>query len=151
MPAKGSPLRAAVAASALLAAALGLAACGGPSVSVARQRSAIAATWTRFFDPSTSLAERVALLQGGAAHRAQLRSLTKLIVPGLTAKVVSVAVHGTTATVKYELEANGQPLLPSASTGTAVEVPGKPYDWQVSSGTFCGLAALAGSPCPSSG
>jgi hypothetical protein len=45
----------------------------------------------------------------------------------------------TTADVKYELDTNGSPVLPSAD-GKAVYVNGK---WLVAKATFCGLVGLA--------
>jgi hypothetical protein len=139
----------------LALATVGLAACGGSTkaaapppttVSPAQQQAAVATMWSAFFSSTTPLAQTEALLQNGTSLATQIAALHKLIPAGLTAKVDSVAVTGTTALVTYELIAGGHSLLGHPSTGNAVQIAGK---WLVSQPTFCSLSTLAGSPCAS--
>ena len=114
-----------------------------PAAPLTGEAAAVGKTWTTFFSSATPAAQQQSLLQNGSTYVAQLATLRKLMAGNIGAKVVSVAVHGSTANVTYDILSNGSPLL-SGSTGTAVQVGGK---WLVSSGTFCGLATLAGAAC----
>jgi hypothetical protein len=126
---------------------VGVAACGGSSKpSAAQQQAAVTTTWTTFFSPNTPPAQAVTLLQNGTALQPVITKLRTVMPAGLSVKVDSVAVTGTTAMVTYDLLNNGQSLLGHSSTGNAIEVNGK---WLVSHSTFCGLSTLAGDPCPS--
>ena len=100
----------------------------------------ITANWEKFFNAGTPAAEKAALLQNGSAFEPVIKALINFpLASGLGAKVTSVTVNSaTTATVKYNLTANGQGLL-TGQTGTAVLQGGT---WKVGIASLCGLLKL---------
>jgi hypothetical protein len=110
----------------------------------------ITANWEKFFTPGTSIDERVALLQSGAALRAAIeQSATNPLQQQASAKVTQVTFTSPTqATVTYDVSLNGTVALPNAQ-GTAVLEGGT---WKVSQDSFCSLLSLAATgPIPGCG
>lgn len=101
----------------------------------------MAADWTTFFDPSTQIAEREALLQDGQkfAHYLEVQA-----APGVahltTERVTAVTVIHTVAVVTYDILVGGvtNPSLSNLS-GEAVFSNGT---WQVSDTDFCNLLLI---------
>jgi hypothetical protein len=109
----------------------------------------ITTNWEKFFNPSTSTAERVALLQNGSAFSSAISSFSSNpLASGIQAKVLSVDLTSTTqATVKYDIDSSSGTALLANQSGVAVLTGSV---WQVGDASFCGLLTLAGtSPLPS--
>jgi hypothetical protein len=106
----------------------------------------ISRNWTRFFSPSTPVAEKVKLLQNGPQFAAAIRAASR----SPQAKKLSVKVLRATpktpqhADVVYDLSLGGKPLLVHQN-GVAIRTHGV---WQVGEETFCKLAALQGTKLP---
>ena len=100
----------------------------------------ITANWEKFFDSTTSVSERVALLQNGSTFSSAISSLSKIpLASGLGAKVTSVTVTSATgATVTYNLVSGSSTLL-TGQKGTAVYQDGT---WKVGDASLCGLFKL---------
>ena len=101
----------------------------------------IKANWEKFFRSSTPLAERVKLLQNGAALESAIKTFSALpLASGIGAKVTNVSVDSATkATVTYNLTAPGGSDLLSNQKGTSVYQDGT---WKVGTGSLCGLLKL---------
>ena len=107
----------------------------------------ITANWEKFFDKSTSVPDRLALLQNGPALQQALEQRAQdPLQKQATASVKSVQFTSPTeATVTYDVALNGQVALPGAM-GQAVLDQGV---WKVSSASFCSLISLgATAPIP---
>ena len=118
---------------------------GGTSGAAAQ----ITTNWEKFFNPSTSTAERVALLQNGSQFSSAISSFSSNpLASGIQAKVLSVDLTSTTqATVKYDIDSSTGTALLANQSGVAVLTGST---WQVGDASFCGLLTLAGtSPLPS--
>jgi hypothetical protein len=143
---------------AVVALAVTITACGGnspsssntskPATSAPASASAsgsavsqITANWETFFSPSSSVSERVSLLQDGSQVQAAVQSLLgSSFASQASAKVTHVTVNSPTqATVTYNILLGGKPVLKN-QTGTAVKENGI---WKVGVSSFCSLAALA--------
>ena len=100
----------------------------------------ITANWEKFFNSGTPASEKAGLLQNGSAFEPVIQALINFpLASGLGAKVNGVTLNSaTTATVKYDLTANGQGLLKGQS-GTAVLQGGT---WKVGDASLCGLFRL---------
>ena len=100
----------------------------------------ITANWEKFFDSSTSVAEKAKLLENGGTFSSAIQSLVNLpLASGLGAKVTAVVVNSaTTATVSYNIVAGGSTLLAN-QTGKAVYQDGI---WKVGDASLCGLLKL---------
>jgi purine-cytosine permease-like protein len=100
----------------------------------------ITANWEKFFDSTTSLSERVALLQNGSTFSSAISALSKLpLASGIGAKVTSVTVNSaTSATVTYNIVSGSSTLL-TGQKGTAVYQDGT---WKVGDASLCGLFKL---------
>jgi|HubBroStandDraft_3_1064219.scaffolds.fasta_scaffold29864_4 hypothetical protein len=100
----------------------------------------ITANWEKFFDSSTSVAEKAKLLENGGTFSSAIQSLVNLpLASGLGAKVTAVVVNSaTTATVSYNIVAGGSTLLAN-QTGKAVYQDGI---WKVGDATLCNLFKL---------
>ena len=100
----------------------------------------ITANWEKFFDSSTSVAEKAKLLQNGPTFSSAINSFTQLpLANGIGAKVTAVVVNSaTTATVSYNIVAGGSTLLANQS-GKAVYQDGI---WKVGDATLCNLFKL---------
>jgi hypothetical protein len=102
--------------------------------------AAITATWEKFFDSSTSTAERVALLQNGSTFSGAIKDFASLpLASGLGAKVTNVTLNSpTSATVTYTITSSGTSLL-SGQKGAAVYQGGT---WKVGDTSLCALFKL---------
>jgi hypothetical protein len=100
----------------------------------------ITANWEKFFDSTTSLSDRVALLQNGSTFSSAISALSKLpLASGIGAKVTSVTVNSaTSATVTYNIVSGSSTLL-TGQKGTAVYQDGT---WKVGDASLCGLFKL---------
>lgn len=114
------------------------------AVSTAAQVAAIRNAYIRFFNPATSVAESMALLQDGTAFRATLDQQAKSsFAKTASVKVSKVTINSANkATVVYTLLLSGSPVL-SNQMGFAVQEGGA---WKVSGLTFCGLLSAQGKP-----
>ncbi|MFE3111106.1 hypothetical protein [Kitasatospora indigofera] len=98
--------------------------------------------WEKFFNPSTSLDDRTALLQNGE----QLKPLLQTVVENpqggqAQAKVSNVTFTSPTAAdVTYTLTIQGN-VVQADAKGKAVLVDGT---WKISTTTFCGLVTQGG-------
>jgi hypothetical protein len=102
--------------------------------------AAITATWEKFFNSSTSTAERVALLQNGSTFSGAIKDFASLpLASGLGAKVTNVTLNSpTSATVTYTITSSGTSLL-SGQKGAAVYQGGT---WKVGDTSLCALFKL---------
>ena len=109
--------------------------------STAEAAAQIKANWEKFFNSSTPLAERVKLLQNGAALESAIKAFASLpLASGLGAKVTNVTVDSATkATVTYDVTSSGGTALLSGQKGTAVYQDGT---WKVGTASLCGLLRL---------
>jgi hypothetical protein len=121
----------------VVALATALAACGGSKTGAADQKAAITKSWTTFFDGSTPVAQRVALLQGGDKFTKVINELSASPLASKTAATVSdvTITSPTSATVTFDVSLAGQPVLQNA-TGQAVLVDG---EWKVDAASLCHL------------
>lgn len=129
-------------------AAVTVAACGGTSSSPDAPAQ-IKHNWMAFFSVSTSLQQKVSLLQNGDRYAAIIRDEAhSSLAEQSSAHVSRVAVHGQSADVTYTITRGSTPVL-TGRTGRAVLVHGV---WKVSDDTFCSLVSLGRPtppPCPS--
>ena len=102
--------------------------------------AAITATWEKFFNSSTSTAERVALLQNGSTFSGAIKDFASLpLASGIGAKVTNVTLNSpTSATVTYNITSSGTSLL-SGQKGAAVYQGGT---WKVGDTSLCALFKL---------
>ncbi|GAA2156521.1 hypothetical protein GCM10009760_57570 [Kitasatospora kazusensis] len=102
----------------------------------------ITTNWQKFFDPTTPLTAKAALLQNGDQLMPLLQGFSQDPRVGqVKAQVTNVTFTSPTdATVTYTLSLQGTVVEPAAS-GRAVLDNGT---WKVSSSTLCGLVTLSG-------
>ena len=102
--------------------------------------AAITANWEKFFNSSTSTAERVALLQNGSTFSGAIKDFASLpLASGIGAKVTNVTLNSpTSATVTYNITSSGTSLL-SGQKGAAVYQGGT---WKVGDASLCALFKL---------
>jgi hypothetical protein len=100
----------------------------------------ITANWEKFFNSSTPLSQRVALLQNGDTFSSAIDSFSKLpLADGIGAKVTGVTVTSATmATVTYSIVSGSTTLL-GGQSGTAVYQDGT---WKVGDASLCNLFKL---------
>ena len=100
----------------------------------------ITANWEKFFNASTPLSQRVALLQNGSSFSSAIDSFSKLpLANGIGAKVTGVTVTSATmATVTYGIVSGSTTLL-GGQSGTAVYQDGM---WKVGDASLCNLFKL---------
>jgi len=100
----------------------------------------ITANWEKFFNASTPLSQRVALLENGSSFSSAINSFSKLpLAGGIGAKVTGVTVTSATmATVTYSIVSGSTTLL-AGQTGTAVYQDGT---WKVGDASLCNLFKL---------
>jgi ABC-type glycerol-3-phosphate transport system substrate-binding protein len=103
--------------------------------------AAVTKTWTLFFSSSTPVAQRVALVEDGAAFQPWLASQPASAGWSATVKQVTFPSAGH-ANVAFALSLGGGKSLPSIA-GAAELVGG---DWRVSKSTICVVLAAAGEP-----
>jgi hypothetical protein len=102
--------------------------------------AAITANWEKFFNSSTSAAQRVALLQNGSTFSEAIKEFASLpLASGIGAKVTNVTLNSpTAATVTYNITSGGTSLL-SGQKGAAVLQGGT---WKVGDASLCALFKL---------
>ena len=100
----------------------------------------ITTNWEKFFNASTPLSQRVALLENGSSFSSAIDSFSKLpLANGIGAKVTGVTVTSATmATVTYSIVSGSTTLL-GGQTGTAVYQDGV---WKVGDASLCNLFKL---------
>jgi hypothetical protein len=100
----------------------------------------ITANWEKFFNSSTPLSQRVALLQDGSTFSSAIQSFSSLpLANGIGAKVTGVTVTSATmATVTYSIVSGSTTLL-GGQSGTAVLQDGT---WKVGDASLCNLFKL---------
>jgi hypothetical protein len=100
----------------------------------------ITANWEKFFNSSTPLSQRVALLQNGSRFSSAIESFSQLpLANGIGAKVTGVTVTSATmATVTYSIVSGSTTLL-GGQRGTAVYQGGT---WKVGDASLCNLFKL---------
>src|SRR3984885_9655815 len=100
----------------------------------------ITANWEKFFNSSTPLSQRVALLQNGSTFSSAIQSFSQLpLANGIGAKVTGVTVTpATMATVTYSIVSGSTTLL-GGQSGTAVLQDGT---WKVGDASLCNLFKL---------
>jgi hypothetical protein len=110
------------------------------SSAASADEKAITANWTTFFNPKTSVAQRVKLLQDGPAFASVIRAQAgSALASSASAQVVKVTVISTSeAAVTYNVLLAGTPALKNQA-GTAVYLDGT---WKVGVASFCGLLTL---------
>jgi hypothetical protein len=119
-----------------LLAALVLAACTSTGSATPSAAAQVKLTWTRFFAGSTPASKKIELLQDGNALAPYVRqAFANGFAKSITVHVSKVTVHGTTATVTYDIRIGGVPEL-TGLTGQAVKAAGS---WKVSTVVVCGL------------
>jgi hypothetical protein len=104
----------------------------------------VTTSYLRFFDPTVAEAERLNLIQDGAAFSQAISQQQKSeFAKAASVEVTKVTVTSANkATVIFTMLLDGSPALPN-QTGYAVREGGK---WKVSGATFCGLLAAQGAP-----
>jgi hypothetical protein len=102
--------------------------------------AAITSAWEKFFNSSTSTADRVALLQNGSTFSGAIKDFASLpLASGIGAKVTNVTLNSSTsATVTYTITSSGTSLL-SGQKGAAVYQGGT---WKVGDTSLCALFKL---------
>jgi hypothetical protein len=110
------------------------------SSAVSADEKAITANWTAFFNPKTSVAQRVKLLQDGSAFASVIQAQAgSSLASSASAQVTKVTVITTSeAAVTYNVLLAGTPALKNQA-GTAVYEDGT---WKVGDASFCGLLTL---------
>jgi hypothetical protein len=100
----------------------------------------ITTNWEKFFNASTPLSQRVALLENGSSFSSAIDSFSKLpLANGIGAKVTGVTVTSATmATVTYSIVSGSTTLL-GGQSGTAVYQDGT---WKVGDASLCNLFKL---------
>jgi hypothetical protein len=118
---------------------------GSPSAVPASSSSSgavaqITANWEKFFNASTPLSQRVALLQNGPTFSSAIDSFSKLpLANGIGAKVTGVTVNSaTSASVTYSIVSGSTTLL-GGQSGMAVYQDGT---WKVGDASLCNLFKL---------
>jgi hypothetical protein len=140
-PAAGTPSSAASASSAASSPPSSAAPSSPGTGSTAEAAAQIKANWEKFFNASTPLAERVKLLQNGAALESAIKAFSSLpLASGIGAKVTNVTVTSATkAAVTYNLTSSDGSALLSNQKGVAVYQDGT---WKVGDQSLCGLFKL---------
>jgi ABC-type glycerol-3-phosphate transport system substrate-binding protein len=131
----------------VLASTLLLAACGGggSSGNSSADKAQITSAYEKFFDGSTPVSDRVALLQNGPKFKSVIQEFQAF--PGASqasATVKSVTLHGANnANVVFVVKVGGTSL--PQQTGTAVRESGK---WKVGDEGLCNLIEISGTAPP---
>jgi hypothetical protein len=104
--------------------------------------AAIISSWTTFFSGKTSAAEKLALLQNGAAFASIVNGQASSgLAESAAAKVSTVSdLTATSAEVRYGIYLGSTPALPN-ELGLAIKQDGT---WKVSDASFCVLLNLEG-------
>jgi hypothetical protein len=109
--------------------------------STAGAAAQIKANWEKFFDAGTPVAEKVKLLQNGAALEAAIKAFANFpLASGIGATVTKVTVNSATqAAVTYNLTSSDGSALLSNQKGVSVYQDGT---WKVGDASLCGLFKL---------
>ena len=109
--------------------------------STADAAAQIKANWEKFFDASTPVADKVKLLQNGAALESAIKAFANFpLANGIGAKVTNVTVSSATkAAVTYNLTSSSGGALLSNQKGVSVYQDGT---WKVGDESLCGLFRL---------
>jgi hypothetical protein len=135
-----------VSAAAILLLAL-LSGCGSAKkASAAAPTELVKQNWAEFFDGSTPVSRKVALLQHGQQFAAVIQAEARSPLAKQTKATVSRVrlLSARRAQVTYTIMLGGQPALPN-QTGVAVFEGGV---WRVSDKSFCALLSLEGAKPP---
>ena len=134
----------------VVVAGLALAGCGSSSHTsttnaTAAAQAEIKSAYHKFFSPSTSLSDRVAVLQNGPRFKSVVQGFaSNPLAQKVNVSVSSVKLQGQNrAKVVYTIKL-GSAGLPK-QTGTAVRESGK---WKVGYASLCKLVALNGKAPP---
>jgi hypothetical protein len=113
----------------------------GPSDTAAAARQ-IADNYRKFFDPATPVAQKVGLVENGAAVASVLRGFAgNPLAAHASAAVLTVSfTSATAADVTFNLCESGAVVLPG-SAGKSVLQTGV---WKIADATLCGLVKLSG-------
>jgi hypothetical protein len=104
-------------------------------------QASVKADWTAFFDPTTPIAEREALLQDGRKFAAYLQVQAQPGVAHLTTEqVTAVAVIHTQAVVTYNILISG--VTSSSLSNLSGQATFNNGTWQVGDADFCNLLLL---------
>jgi ketosteroid isomerase-like protein len=97
------------------------------------------------FDSAVPFDDKVALIEGGEAHRADHEAYVGAAngVGGITVEPTDVAVDGDTATVTYRVLFGGN----EAYADLTMDVTRVDGEWIVPTSAFCGFLASARTPC----
>lgn len=108
----------------------------------AAARQQVTSNWEKFFDPSTSVEERLDLLEGGGRLRPVFEAFGgDERIRQVKANVKKVDFTSPTrANVTYDLTLEGRTAAPD-TTGVSVDEDGT---WKVSAKSFCGLVQQSG-------
>jgi hypothetical protein len=116
-----------------------------PKASASASSSAMAeaqikANWMAFFNPKTSVAKRISLLQDGQEFASVIKSqASSALAAGVSVKVTKVTlVSPARAKVTYTILESGKPVLANQS-GVAVY---QDRTWKVGIASFCALLAM---------
>ena len=126
----------------VLVAIVVLAGCGSGHKSSSTPQDQIKSAYVKFFSPSTSLADRVALLQNGQKFKPVIQSFaSNPLAKNVSATVSSVTLQGANnAKVVFSVKFGSTSL--GTHDGTAVRQNGT---WKVGYRDLCNLVALSGS------
>jgi hypothetical protein len=114
------------------------------TTTVLSETELLAANWEAFFAGATPAPDKVALLENGDAHRAELAEwAANPAAAGVSVQVTDVKINADgTADVTFDVVSGGATVI-KGETGTAVLEDGS---WKVSESSFAGmLAAMGGS------
>jgi nitrogen fixation/metabolism regulation signal transduction histidine kinase len=107
----------------------------------------IEANWKQFFAATTPLNTREQLLQNGSAFAQPMQAEFSTLSSAASSAIISqvtVNNNGTSASVSYTVDLNGQPVLKDQQ-GTALKINNA---WKVSDSTLCGLLRMGGTQPP---
>lgn len=114
---------------------------GTKTVNPAAEKAEIKSAYEKFFAGSTSLSDRVALLQNGSQFKSVVQELANNpLAKNVSAKVSSVTLQGANRAKVVYVVTFGGAALPE-QTGSAVRENGK---WKVGDASLCRLIALGG-------
>jgi hypothetical protein len=109
------------------------------------EEAAAAEVVATLFDSSVAFDEKIALVEGGEAHRATHDAYVVAAdaVGGITVEPTAVDIAGDTATVTYNLSFAGTPQY----EGLTKDLTRSGDSWVMSTAEFCGFTAQAGAAC----
>ncbi|WP_459545578.1 hypothetical protein [Nocardia sp. X0981] len=110
--------------------------------SPAAASAAITGVYEAFFDPGTSTADRIALVERGDEFETEISGMVNHIRTALTTvEIADVTLLGPErAELRFTLQISGNPVV-SDQLGHAVR---EPEGWKIAASTMCGLVAISG-------